>query len=216
MEPTSPKNVKEKIYLQEPRKIANPAPLGLTAFAITTLIYSLLNAGAEGIKTFDIGLGLALFYGGAVQFIAGLFELYNGNTFNATVFGSYGGYWISYGFISLPSSGIIAAYKGRQDEFDHALGIFFISWAIFSLIILIASLKTNNCMIVAFFFVFLQFLFLSIGKFTGLHPLEQISGVFGVIVSIMAFYLLSSSILTKETSYFSLPLGDRSYENEEV
>src|SRR5215467_12475260 len=87
--------------------IANPGPLGLSAFALTTFVLSTANAGlytgASGV------VGLALFYGGLAQLVAGIMEFRTGNTFGATAFCSYGAFWLALGFILLPGSGILAS-----------------------------------------------------------------------------------------------------------
>ena len=107
-------------------KLPDPAPLGLGSFAMNTLVYSIFIIG--GIKT-NVGLGLALFHGGAIQVLAGMWEMWLGNTFPATVFTSYVGFWISFGFIFLPSSGIHDAYAGNEEAFEHAVGFFLSAWA---------------------------------------------------------------------------------------
>src|SRR5713101_254313 len=91
---------------------ANPAPLGLSAFALTTFVLSSANAGfifpAVGVGG-DVVIGLALFYGGLVQLVAGIQEFRQGNTFGATAFCSYAGFWLALGFILLPPTGIAAS-----------------------------------------------------------------------------------------------------------
>nr|CAG8644418.1 1034_t:CDS:2 [Entrophospora candida] len=108
--------------------IANPAPLGLSAFAMSTFVFSMFSV--VDIKIPQVGLGLALFYGGFIQLLAGMWEMKNGNTFCATLLSSYGGFWISFGFIFLPSSGITDAYKDNMEMLDNAIGIYLIGWTI--------------------------------------------------------------------------------------
>ncbi|KAG8730399.1 hypothetical protein FRC11_006770 [Ceratobasidium sp. 423] len=107
------------------RKLGNPAPLGLFGFASTTLILSLYNAGARGITTPNAVLGMALGVGGLCQLLAGMWEFAAGNTFGATAFSMYGGFWLSFGCIYWPGSGILDAYKGAAAaQLPNALGIY--------------------------------------------------------------------------------------------
>src|SRR5579863_1843221 len=119
--------------------IANPAPLGLSAFALTTFVLSASNARFlfSGIPpvTGAIALGLAAFYGGTVQLIAGIQEFKAGNTFGATAFCSYGGFWLAFGFILFPASGILgttggglAASTAPSGLIGDALGAFLLGW----------------------------------------------------------------------------------------
>ena len=114
------------------RKFANPGPLGLSAFALTTFFLSLVNAQARDVTVPDVvtGLGipspylmliLALAYGGFAQFMAGMWEFVTGNTFGAVAFTSYGAFWISFATILIPGFGVAAAYPSAI-ELTNALG----------------------------------------------------------------------------------------------
>src|SRR5207245_3712772 len=136
--------------------VANPAPLGLSAFALTTFVLSSSNAGfllpvGGGAA---IVVGLALFYGGLVQLIAGVQEFRAGNTFGATAFCSYGGFWMALGFALLPGSGIVAAYKASAD-LHAALGYFLLGWTIFTGLMFFGTLRSNMALILVFGFLFL-------------------------------------------------------------
>nr|CAG8569867.1 11345_t:CDS:2 [Entrophospora candida] len=111
-------------------KIANPAPLGLSAFALTTFVLSVHNAGSPTITIPNIVVGLALFYGGLVQLLAGMWEFKTGNTFGATAFSSYGGFWLSFGVIFIPGFNIVAAYGDNKAQFETAVGIYLIGWTL--------------------------------------------------------------------------------------
>ncbi|CAG8533908.1 5035_t:CDS:2 [Paraglomus occultum] len=191
------------------QKIGNPGPLGLSAFAMNTFVYSVYIYGVKGINRDNVGLGLALFYGGAIQVLAAMWEMYYGNTFSATVFASYGGFWISFGFISLPASGILQAYEGDPQTFNNALGMFLVAWTIFTTLMFICALRTNLVLIAAFFMLDLTYIMLDCYQFTGELIFNKIGGIFGVITAFIAWYLACAQLLTKETSYFILPVGDR-------
>ncbi|KAL8280041.1 hypothetical protein RQP46_007622 [Phenoliferia psychrophenolica] len=190
------------------RKIANPGPLGLGAFSTTTFLLSLINLSAAGVKTPNVILGMALFYGGFVQMIAGQWEFVVGNTFGATVFTSYGAFWISYGFIISPWSGIAAAYGTNEVEFGRAIGFFLTSWLILTIIIFFASLRSSVSLASTVGFLVIALCFLVAGAFVPSKPvLTQIGGGVGIVVAICGWYTMAVGLLTPETSLFVLPAG---------
>ncbi|KAI9768690.1 MAG: hypothetical protein M1840_004685 [Geoglossum simile] len=107
------------------RKFANPAPLGLCAFALTTFILSLVNMQTHGVTTNNVVVGCAYAYGGVVQLLAGMWEMAVGNTFGATALSSYGGFWISFAMIETGGFGIVGAYKSPE-QLNVALGFYLI------------------------------------------------------------------------------------------
>ncbi|CAG8652294.1 16346_t:CDS:2 [Funneliformis caledonium] len=193
----------------KPQHQANAAPLALSSFAMTSFVYSIYLTGAGGITNSNVGLGLALFYGGAIQLLAGLFELKRGDVFHATVFSSYGGYWICFGFVHFDATGIIASYKDDPEMLKNALGIFLIGWTIFTVLMLICVLKSNLVLIAIFFLMVFINVFLTIATFTGNRFCEVVGGILGVIVAFLAWYLSIALILTKENSYFTLNIWPR-------
>ncbi|POW12688.1 hypothetical protein PSHT_08024 [Puccinia striiformis] len=192
-----------------PRKFANPAPLGLCSFAATTFLLSLMNLQTRGIKTESVIISMAYGYGGMIQVLAGMWEFACGNTFGATAFSSYGtsynipfslksdlrsrlgtyilsqssrtgGFWISFGLILSPNSGILAAYANKKHELESALGLYLFSWFIFTTIMLLGSLRTSVALVALFSFLDVTFLLLAIGKLsTHAAPLTKAGGVFG-------------------------------------
>ncbi|EGG09211.1 uncharacterized protein MELLADRAFT_96456 [Melampsora larici-populina 98AG31] len=201
---------KQHISSDHHRKFANPAPLGLCGFAATTFLLSLFNVQSRGITTPNLIVGLAMGYGGLVQLLAGMWEFAAGNTFAATAFSSYGGFWISFGLIFWPQSGILAAYNGEKViQLENALGLYLITWFIFTFIMLVASLRTSLGLVALFFFLDLTFLILAMGKF---HPetasITKAGGVFGLITAFIAWYVAAANLLTPESSYFTLPVVD--------
>jgi succinate-acetate transporter protein len=199
--------------------VANPAPLGLSAFALTTFVLSVVNAGLiaapKGINPASIVIGLALFYGGITQLIAGLQEFRAGNTFGATAFCSYGGFWLALGFILLPGSGIVASFipKGAaapDPSFDTALGFFLLGWTIFTGLMFLATLRSNIALILVFGVLFLTFLFLTIGALGGGSSMTMIGGWLGIITALLAWYTALAGILASSKSMFTLPVGPRS------
>jgi len=188
------------------RKFANPAPLGLSAFALTTFVLSLINVQARGITTPNIITSLALAYGGLVQLLAGMWEFACGNTLGATAFSSYGGFWISFGIILWPGSGVAAAYT-EAGMFEQALGLYLTGWFIFTFICFVASLRASFGLIVLFGFLDITFLLLAVGKYNGHVGLTKAGGIMGIATAFIAWYNAMAGMLTPDTAWFSLPVG---------
>jgi len=198
------------------RKFANPAPLGLCAFALTTFVLSMINVNARGL--FDnnsIVIGLAFGYGGLAQLLAGMWEFAAGNTFGATAFSSYGGFWLSFAFILWPGTGFGASTiaKGGEAAVANAIGLYLAGWFIFTFIMLIATLRSSIGLIGVFFFLTITFLLLFAGYFQLAHgasnavTLIKAGGAFGIITAFNAWYVALTGLLTPETSFFTLPTG---------
>ncbi|GAA5810769.1 hypothetical protein MFLAVUS_004195 [Mucor flavus] len=190
--------------------IANPGPLGLSSFALTTFVLSLHNAGA-GVAAdgpSNVVVGLAFFYGGIVQLLAGMWEFKTGNTFGATAFSSYGGFWLSYGLIFIPGAGITSSYAGEDESvFRKSMGIYLISWAIFTGIMLISSHRSSVGLMSMFFFLFITFILLAASEYNDSITTKIAAGAFGTITALVAWYNALSGLLTKDSSYFLLPTG---------
>src|SRR6476661_7589483 len=114
--------------------IADPAPLGLSAFALTTFLLSLVNAGIMPKDAEPVMLGVALAFGGLAQLLAGMWEFRKGNVFGATVFSSYGAFWL---YVTFYAPGIPAEHHGV------AVGWYLIGWSIFTTLMLVAALRTT-------------------------------------------------------------------------
>ncbi|EPS38781.1 hypothetical protein H072_7462 [Dactylellina haptotyla CBS 200.50] len=204
------------------REFANPAPLGLSAFALTTFILSLVNIGSRGVHTNSIVLGCAYAYGGLVQLLAGMWEMAVGNTFGATALSSYGGFWISFAIIIAggnQSYGIAAAYStpGTPTEvatkhLSSALGFYLTGWWIFTTILLLCTLRSTVAFFSLFFTLDLAFLFLSIAHFQteeGGAPGKNLTiagGVFGMMAAFLAWYNALAGLLDAKNSWFAVPV----------
>ena len=176
--------------------IANPAPLGLCAFALTTFVLSAANAKLYTGET--IVLGLALFYGGLAQLLAGMWEFKTGNTFGATAFTSYGAFWMAFA----------ATVQLKLVPTPEALGFFLLAWTIFTGLMFLATLRTNMALIALFGCLFVTFLLLTIGAFGG--GTGQLGGYFGLITAVIAWYTALAGLLASMPSAFNLPVGPRS------
>jgi uncharacterized protein len=184
--------------------VANPGPLGLSAFALTTFVLSAANANL--IAAPNIVLGLALFYGGLVQLVAGIQEFRAGNTFGATAFCSYGGFWLAIGATFTPAFGVLTAYKAAA--LGPALGFFLLGWTIFTALMFLGTLRTNMATIVVFGLLTLTFLLLALGAFGA--GTTVLGGWLGIITALAAWYTALAGVLSSGKSMFSLPVGPRS------
>jgi succinate-acetate transporter protein len=195
---------------------ADPAPLGLAAFALTTFVFSLVNAGFiqqgpdPSQQIVNLFLPLALIYGGLAQFVAGILEFRTGNTFGVAGFGSYGAFWISLGVMNLMArQGIIA-----ETRLAEAQGWFFLGWAIFTAIMLIATFGLNVGLIVTFALLLLTFILLTIGDLQGGHEGPGriwviIGGYVGIITAIAAWYVAAADVINDTFGRTVLPVGAR-------
>jgi uncharacterized protein len=172
---------------------ADPGPLGLAAFGTTTFLLSLFNAGIAPENLEKTVLPLALFYGGLAQLIAGLFEFRKNNTFGATAFVSYGAFWLGFAaFVQFVEPALPEAST------KTATGLFLLGWAIFTLYMFIASLKTNGTLIAVFGLLFLTFLALVLGTLLGVSALATVGGILGILTAIAAWYG-SFAVVTNST-----------------
>lgn len=198
----------------ENRKFANPAPLGLSAFALTTFVLSLINLGTRGITAPSLVIGAAFGYGGLVQLLAGMWEMAVGNTFGATALSSYGGFWIATAIILTPGGFEIEATltEGGGTQFLDSFGLYLMGWFIFTFLLLLCTLRST----VAFFFLFftldLAFLFLGIGYLVhdGGAPNAgciKAGGVFGIIAAFTAWYNALAGIADPSNSFFLIPVA---------
>ena len=205
--------------------VANPAPLGLSAFALTTFVLSASNAQFlfTGIPpvTGAIALGLAAFYGGVVQLIAGIQEFRRNNTFAATAFCSYGGFWLAVAFTLSPLFGgknlVDLASAGAATDAAKGVGIFLLGWTIFTGLMFLGTLRSNLALMGVFFFLFLTFLALTIGWLSGLPTpgsgsltWVNIGGWLGIITALLAWYTALAAILESGPATFRLPTFPRS------
>lgn len=184
--------------------LANPAPLGLSAFALTTFVLSLINAGARGVSIPNIVVGLAFFYGGAAQFVAGMFELAVANTFGGVALSSYAAFWCSWGAIQVDSFGIVSAYGDDTTELLYAIGIFLIGWFIFTFFLCVLTLKSTVAFFLLFFFLSITFLLLAIAEFNGSALVKKAAGVFGIITALVAWYNAYAGLANSQNTYITV------------
>jgi len=197
----------DKSYPSAPpahRKFANPGPLGLFSFASTTFILSLFNAGARNIADPNLIVGMALGVGGFVQLLAGMWEFACGNTFGATAFSSYGGFWLSFAAIFIPGTGILDAYANKGDELSNALGIYLMTWFMFTFIMFLATLKSTVALASVFMFLWITFLLLGVGALSGTAVISKAGGYTGIVTAFLAYYTGAAGLYASDNSYITL------------
>ncbi len=179
---------------------ANPAPLGLVAFGMTTVLLNLANAGIFTLGSMILAMGI--FYGGIAQVIAGILEWKKGNTFGATAFTSYGLFWLS--LVAL----LVMPKIGWWDKTDGGGMIaYFIMWGIFTLVLFVGTLKLNRALQVVFGTLALLFFLLAIHDITGNAVVGMIAGYEGIICGFSAIYAGLAQVLNEVYGKVVWPIG---------
>lgn len=182
--------------------IADPGALGTAAFALTTFVLSTFNAGILPLNLEPVVFGLALFYGGLVQLVAGVIEFFKNSTFGAVVFCSYGGFWMSFWYYATFVS------PGLPADTKHlATGIFLLGWTIFTIYPLIASFKVHKMMVVTFTLLLITFILLTVGNMTNNHGIVNAGGYLGLATAFSAWYMSAASVISSTFGREVLPLG---------
>lgn len=180
--------------------LADPAPLGLAGFALTTFVLSAHNAGWAPDLTW---VGLAFFYGGGAQFAAGMWEVKRGNVFGALAFGSFGAFWMALATLVL----LVLAGKIPAATVPTDLGWFSLAFAIFCTYMLVASARTNVATFLVFLTLDVTLIVLFIGNFAKSTPVVTIGGYIGVLTALVAWYTSFAGLLTGMAGRPILPVG---------
>jgi uncharacterized protein len=181
---------------------ADPAPLGLGGFALTTFVLSVFNAGLVTHAAEPVVLGLALAYGGIAQLLAGMWEFRTGNTFGAVAFSSFGAFWISFwALITFFASDIPAEHLGA------AVGLYLIAWGIFTAYMFIASLRTTVAVATVFALLAVTFFVLGIGNANESEGLVEVGGWFGLATAAVAWYASFAAVTNSTFGRTVIPVG---------
>jgi len=179
---------------------ANPAPLGLLAFGMTTVLLNLHNAGLYELNSMILAMGI--FYGGTAQVIAGIMEWKKNNTFGTTAFISYGFFWLTLvALIVLPKLGWAAPTSSL------AMASFLGLWGFFTLLMFIGTLKLSKALQVVFGTLVVLFLLLAVSDATGNALLKTIAGYEGLVCGFSAIYAAMAQVLNEVYGKTILPLG---------
>ncbi len=187
-------------------KPADPGPLGLAGFALTTFVLSMFNAGLVSKAAEPVVLGLALAYGGIAQLLAGMWEFRTGNTFGAVAFTSFGAFWLSYWALVTFFIGSIP-----PEHVAAAVGLYLISWGIFTTYMFVASLRTTAAIALVFVLLAATFFLLGIGNANESDGLIEVGGWAGLVTAVAAWYASFAAVTNStfgRTVLPVFPLGD--------
>ncbi len=181
-------------------KLANPAPLGLMGFGMTTVLLNIHNAGFFPIDSMILAMGLC--YGGVAQVIAGILEFRKGNTFGVTAFTSYGLFWLSLVVLLLMPK--VGWYAASTEQF---MAWYLFMWGLFTFLMFFGTLGKNRSLQFVFFSLFVLFWLLAIRNWTGSALVGKIAGFEGIICGLSAIYLAMAEVLNEALGRVVLPIG---------
>jgi len=173
--------------------IANPAPLGLMGFGLTTVLLNLSNAGLLDSSSFGMIFSMGIFYGGMAQIFAGMWEMKRGNTFGATAFSSFGLFWISLVAIEL------FPVLGWVDDLpsEPVMAVYLAMWGIFTALMTLSTFKASRALQVVFITLTILFFLLAIGKASSIVQITTVAGYEGILCGLSAIYLATAELLNE-------------------
>lgn len=179
-------------------KFANPAPLGLAGFALTTWMLSLVNTGWYDASAIPLVLASAFAFGGTAQFAAGLLEFPRGNTFGFVAFCAYGAFWWSFALL-------VQFYPGKVPP--GFVGWWLFMWGVFSFFMWLGTFRSNKVLQLVFLAACITFVMLAAGDWTGIAALHKLGGYLGLVTAALAFYLSAAEIVNETRGKSVLPIG---------
>jgi hypothetical protein len=189
----------------------------LAGFAGTTFVLSVINTNMLGTSVQDTVLGLALFYGGLAQLLAGMWEFVKGNTFGAVAFSSFGAFWMSFWYLINHVVPTELAAKAQAPDILHGVGLYLLMWAIFTAYMTIAAMRTTMAILVVFVLLTLAFIALTIG-FLGesvddflknSNAWIHIGGWIGIATALAAWYASMAAVTNATHKRVVFPVGPR-------
>ncbi len=181
---------------------ANPAPLGLLGFGMTTVLLNLHNAGLLDAASLGMIFSMGIFYGGLAQIFAGMWEMKKGNTFGATAFTSYGLFWLS-----LVALKLFPVFGWTAPASATALAAYLAMWGLFTLFMTVGALNLNRALVVVFASLTVLFFLLALGDATGIGTVTTIAGYEGIFCGFSAIYLAIAEVLNEVYGRVVLPIG---------
>lgn len=182
--------------------IADPGALAVTAFATTSFMLGMYNAHLINAGGAAIVIPVAFFFGGMIQIIVAVLEVIRGNVFGATVFGTYGPFWVIYGFIAQHYAGVLT-----PSAVPSALALFLAMFAVLTFYFFIASLKTDAVLAVVFALIFIALVLLAIGNGGGNESLVKLGGWVTLIFAVLAWYHAAGDVIAATFGRTVLPMG---------
>jgi succinate-acetate transporter protein len=181
-------------------KLANPAPLGLIAFATTTWLLSMVNAGLFSGASLSIVLAMALAFGGGAQVLAGVLAYARGNTFATVAFVSYGSFWLSF---------VAYAHEFGGGAPPAFVGWYLLVWGVFTLYMWVASFRHSTALQLVFLTLWITFFLLAAGQFLGSSVLHKAGGYLGLLCAAFAAYLSAAEVINGDYGRTVLPIGQK-------
>src|SRR4051794_26135402 len=199
-EPAAGRAAAERVQFV-PTPIADPGPLGLAAFALTTFVLSMFNSGLVSSGGEPVVFGLALAYGGLAQLPPRMWGVRTGNTFGATAFTSYGAFWLSFwAYVQF------FAPKIPEADAGHAVGLYLIAWGIFTAYMFVASLRTTAAIALVFALLAVTFVVLGIGDAGGNESITKLGGWIGLGAAVAAWYASFAGVTNSTFGRSVLPV----------
>lgn len=178
-------------------KKVNPAPLGLSGFALTTWLLSMHNAGLFGGNNVPLVLACAFAFGGTAQFVAGIVEAFVGNSFGFVAFCGYGAFWWSFGLL------VEFFIKGVDGAF---IGWYLLMWGVFTTFMWIGTWKKAKALMLVFTALVPTFYLLAFGALLGSSSLTSLGGYLGLLTAALAFYLAAAEVINESWGRTVLPI----------
>lgn len=185
------------------RPMGNPVPLGLSGFCICCFVAAMVFLQARSVTHVNIIAGEALFFGGIVETVAGLWCLVVENTFAATALGSFGGFWFGYGTILIDGFGIVSSYSTTR-ELNNALGFYITPWVIFAFLMWICTFKSTWPFFILFTFVWTFLMLLAIGYFIDSTGVLKAGGAIALLATFTGFFIIFAGVANNENSYITI------------
>jgi len=185
--------------------IADPAPLGLAAFALTTFVLSVVNAGLVPATVEPVVFGVALAYGGIAQMGAGMWEFAKGNTFGSTAFTSYGAFWLSFWWLT----GHSGLDKVPAADVGKGVGLYLLGWTIFTVMMTVAASRVSMAVFATFVVLSATFAALAIGEFATSDGWHHLGGYLGIVTAAAAWYASFAGVSAFTHKRALLPTGPR-------
>ena len=179
-------------------KLANPGPLGLMGFGMTTILLNIHNAGFYPVSAVILAMGI--FYGGLAQVIAGILEYRKGNTFGVVAFTSYGFFWIA-----LVATWVLPKLGWTEPTPEPFMGCFLALWGIFTFFMFLGTLKANKMLQFVFASLTVLFVLLAARDLSGNHGVGVLAGWVGIVCGASAFYLAMAEVLAEQYGRKVLP-----------
>lgn len=185
-------------------KFASPVALGLSSYSICFFLVSFAAADIRGVSNAKLFITCYIFVGGVLEILASLLCFLLGDTYAMVVFGTYGGFWLSWGCINVDQFHAISGYGNDTKMLGDAIGFYFIGWTVFTFLVILCSIKSIWSLLFLFITLFFAFLLLAIGNFTGSTRCDKAGGYFGFVSSTCGWWTLYCLMSTKGNSYVPL------------